>query len=61
MIKFCIPGTIEQTYNEQGLCVRQEFIQNNDEHWEDEDGEIIEKPDNIEDFPQELIQPESMD
>lgn len=52
-----VPGCIEQFYDDEGNCERQQFRQNNATYWQDENGESIPPMTNFDNQPTITIDP----
>lgn len=58
MIAKTTVGFVVQNFDDDGKCISQSFIAGDQVDWEDENGDPIDEPDNVEYFPFEMKQPE---
>jgi hypothetical protein len=58
MIVKIIPGFVSQVYRDDGTLMKQQFDQNENEHWENEDGEKVDEPESFEAVGTDMVQPQ---
>ena len=53
-----IIGYVIQSFDKDGFLLRQDFIESEQTEWENNNQEPIDEPQEYEDFPRDLIQPD---